>query len=464
MTHEAPSKFFRVLLASLRRPGAFPAIACLSYLVIGTVWIWYSDHVGAALFTSVEHLTIFQTYKGALFVAVSALFLYVSLRVAYGLLDRLPVVERLLRDSQRQYLTSVDLSPDGVVVHSGGRILYANRGFRETLGIGDQVALPGVALVSLVRSDEQGLIESQLASLSAAVGSSPPTELRIHGPSGQEIDVEHASRSVRVGDRIIVQTHFRDLTARNQARRELELANRTLEQRIKERTREVEAVNEALSSFTHSVAHDLRAPVSRVEGFARALDAAAERDDRKKVAHYAGRIRANAELMEQMIDGLLKLSRAERAELDIKLLDTRAVVEHVVQELLSEAARERVQIGELPPVHAHHCTIQQVWTNLLSNAVKYSAGAADPTVRVAAQDLEHEVVFSVSDHGIGFDPADAKNLFGLFQRLPGAGGFPGTGIGLTVVRRIVERHGGRVWATGERGRGATFCFSLPKTQ
>lgn len=452
------------LPGSLRRPGAFPAIACLSYLVIGTVWIWYSDHVGAALFTTVEHVTTFQTYKGALFVALSALFLYVSLQVAYRLLDRLPVMERLLRDSQRQYLTSVDLSPDGVVVHSGGRILHANSGFRETLGIGGQVALHGVPLASLVRSDEQELIESQLASLSAAVGSSPPTELRIHGPSGQEVEVEHASRSVRVGDRIIVQTHFRDLRARNQARRELELANRTLEQRIKARTREVEAANEALSSFTHSVAHDLRAPVSRVEGFARALDAAMARNDCERVAHYSSRIRVNAELMEQMIDGLLKLSRAERTELDIELLDTRAIVDQALRELLPGASADRVRIGELPPVRAHHGTFQQVWANLLSNALKYSAGAGDPTVHVAARDDGHEVVFSVSDNGIGFDPADAKNLFGLFQRLPGASGFPGTGIGLTVVRRIVERHGGRVWATGERSRGATFCFSLPASQ
>lgn len=461
MNPQPPTTPIRAFLARLLRPGAFPAVACLCYLVIGTLWIWYSDHAGAALFTDVEQLTAFQTYKGALFVAVSALFVFVSLQVAYHLLDRLPVVERLLRDSQRQYLSSVDLSPDGVVVHSGGRILYANGRFRETLGIGDHVSLQGVALVSLVHTDEEGLIESQLASLSTAAGSSPPTELRIHGPSGREIEVEHASRSVRVGDRIIVQTHFRDLTARNRARRDLELANRTLEQRVQARTREVEAANEALSAFTHSVAHDLRAPVSRVEGFTRALDAAMAQGDRDKVAHYVGRIRVNAALMEQMIEGLLKLSRAERADLDIRLLDTRAIVEQVVRELLPGTAAARVRIGELPTVAAHHYTFQQVWANLLSNAVKYSAGAADPTVEVAARRDGREVIFSVSDHGIGFAADEATRLFGLFQRLPGASAFPGTGIGLTVVRRIVERHGGRVWATGEPGRGATFFFSLP---
>lgn len=462
MSTEEQKTIFQRAFAASQRPGAFPAIACLSYLVIGTLWIWYSDRAGAALFTSIEHLTLYQTYKGALFVTLSALFLFLALQVAYRMLDRLPIVERLLRDSRRQYLSSVELSPDGVVVHSGGRILHANHGFRETLGIGAEVVLEGVPLVSLVRSDEQDLIESQLARLSRATGASPPTELRIHGPSGREVEVEHASRSVRVGDRIVVQTHFRDLSARNQVRRELELANRDLEQRIRERTRDMETANEALSSFTHSVAHDLRAPAARVEAFARALDAAMAQSDCEKVAHYTSRIRANAQLMEQMISGLLTLSRAERAELDIRLVDTRAVVEHVVQELLPTATPARVQLGELPAVHVHHCTFQQVWTNLLSNALKYSAAAADPTVRVAAEDRGDELVFSVSDCGIGFDPAEARNLFGLFQRLPGASGFPGTGIGLTVVRRIVERHGGRVWATGRPGHGATFSFSLPK--
>lgn len=459
-THE--QTIFARALAVPHRPGAFPAIACLSYLLVGTLWIWYSDHAGAMLFTSIERLTAFQTYKGALFVGISALFLFLSLQLAYRMLDRLPILERLLRDSRRQYLASVELSPDGVVVHCEGRILHANKRFREMLGIGEEAALQGVPLVSLVRSDEQHLIETQLNRLSTVADGSIPVELTIHAPGGRRVEVEHASRAVRVGNGIVVQTHLRDLGVRNQARRELERVNRELEQRVEARTRDVQAANEALGSFSHSVAHDLRAPVSRVDGFARALEAAMAQNDCAKVAHYIGRIRANAQLMEQMIDGLLKLSRAERAELDIKLVDTRALVEHVVHELLAPATPARVQIGELPAVHVHHCTFQQVWTNLLSNALKYSAGAADPTVRVAAEDRGDELVFSVSDGGIGFDPAEAGNLFGLFQRLPGASGFPGTGIGLTVVRRIVERHGGRVWATGRPGRGATFSFSLPK--
>lgn len=459
-THE--QTIFARALAVPHRPGAFPAIACLSYLLVGTLWIWYSDHAGAMLFTSIERLTAFQTYKGALFVGISALFLFLSLQLAYRMLDRLPILERLLRDSRRQYLASVELSPDGVVVHCEGRILHANKRFREMLGIGEEAALQGVPLVSLVRSDEQHLIETQLNRLSTVADGSIPVELTIHAPGGRRVEVEHASRAVRVGNGIVVQTHLRDLGVRNQARRELERVNRELEQRVEARTRDVQAANEALGSFSHSVAHDLRAPVSRVDGFARALEAAMAQNDWAKVAHYIGRIRANAQLMEQMIDGLLKLSRAERAELDIKLVDTRALVEHVVHELLAPATPARVQIGELPAVHVHHCTFQQVWTNLLSNALKYSAGAADPTVRVAAEDRGDELVFSVSDGGIGFDPAEAGNLFGLFQRLPGASGFPGTGIGLTVVRRIVERHGGRVWATGRPGRGATFSFSLPK--
>lgn len=454
----------RAARALLPRPGParFPALACFCYFVIGTLWIWYSDRAGAALFADVGTVTLFQTCKGALFVAASALFLYVSLRVAYGLLERLPLVERLLRDSQRQYRSSVDLSPDGVVVHCDGRILHVNHRFREMLGIGQDVSLEGVPLVSLVRSDEQDLIEPQLAALSRAAGSSPPMELCIHGPHGKQLEVEHASRSVRMGNRIIVQTHLRDLAARTEARRALELANRSLEQGIRARTRELEAANEALNAFTHSVAHDLRAPVSRVEGFARALDAAIAANDGAKAVHYAQRIRANAQLMDQMIEGLLRLSRAERAELDRQPVDTRALVEQVVQELLPNGGPARVEIGELPPVQVHPCTFRQVWTNLVSNALKYSSGAAEPSVRVSATARDDDIVFGVSDNGIGFDPAEAQQLFAPFRRLAGASGFPGTGIGLTVVRRIVERHGGRVWASGAPGQGASFFFSLPR--
>jgi PAS domain S-box-containing protein len=444
-----------------RLARSLPPIGGLGYLVLGTLWIRFSDGAGASLFTTVEELTAFQTYKGALFVAVSACFVYLLLCGTCNLLRRLPQMESRLHDSEELHRSLVELSPDGVVVHGDGRIIRANRAFRRALGLGETQPLEGVLLTSLVDPAQRPALDAQLQRVATEVGSSMPIELRVRSQGGQEIEVEHASGSVRVGDRIIVQSHFRDLSARNQARHELELANQHLEQRISERTRELQAANEALQTFTSSVAHDLRAPVAHVGGFARAVQRAMAAGDLPKATHYAARIVANAELMSDMIEGLLKLARAEQAALRHESLDSVALVEQVIADLDDGSARQRIAIGPLAAVQADRAALRQVWTNLIANALKYSAGAADPLVQITCADGPAETVFRISDRGIGFDPADADRLFGLFQRLPGAGGFPGTGIGLTIVRRIVERHGGRVWATGQPGRGATFSFALP---
>jgi PAS domain S-box-containing protein len=445
-----------------RLARGLPSIGGIGYLVLGTLWIWLSDRAGASIFTTTEQLTTFQNYKGSLFVAVSALGVYLLLRGTCSMLRRLPQMESRLHDSEEQHRSLVELSPDGVVVHEGGRIIRANRAFRRALGVSDVQPLEGVLLTTLVNPAQRPVLDAQLERLATEVGSCTPSELRIRAQDGREIEVEHASGSVLVGNRIIVQSHFRDLSARNQARHQLELANQHLELRIAERTRELQAVNEALQTFTYSVAHDLRSPVAHVDGFARAARVAIEAGDTTKATHYADRIAANAHLMSQMIEGLLKLSRAEQAALQYQMLDSRTLIEQVISELEDRPARHRIVIGPLVPVQADRATLRQVWTNLISNALKYSAGATDPLVQITCAAGPSETVFSISDRGIGFDPGDAHHLFAPFQRLPGAGGIPGTGIGLTIVRRIVERHGGRVWATGQPGQGASFFFSLPQ--
>jgi len=444
-----------------RLARSLPSIGGLGYLVLGMLWIRFSDDAGASLFTNVEELTAFQTSKGALFVAVSAFFVYLLLCGTCKMLRRLPQMESRLHDSEEQHRSLVELSPDGVVVHADGRIIRANRAFRRALGLGETRPLEGVLLTSLVDPAQRPALDAQLQRVATEVGSSTPTELRIRSQGGQEIEVEHVSGSVRVGSRIIVQSHFRDLGARNRGRHELEAANQHLEQRISERTRELQAANEALQTFTSSVAHDLRAPVAHVGGFARAVHQAIAAGDTTKALHYAARIVANAGLMSDMIEGLLKLSRAELAALQREPLDSAALVVQVIADLDDGSARQRIAIGPLAAVHADRAALRQVWTNLIANALKYSTGAADPLVQISCIDGPAETIFSITDRGIGFDPADADRLFGLFQRLPGASSFPGTGIGLTIVRRIVERHGGRVWATGQPGQGATFSFSLP---
>jgi signal transduction histidine kinase len=178
------------------------------------------------------------------------------------------------------------------------------------------------------------------------------------------------------------------------------------------------------------------------------------------VAHYARRVVDNARMMGEMIDGMLLLSRTDRAALDLAPVDTACLVRACVAQL-DEASAKAVEIAELPDCMGDPALLREVWANLISNALKYSARSPSPRVRLSGADIEGECRFCVEDNGIGFDPSEAESLFRTFHRLGNARDFAGTGIGLSVVKRIVVRHGGRVWASGRPHAGAKFCFALP---
>lgn len=438
-----------------------PAVVTGAYLALGSLWIWGSDRAAAAVFSGVEDLSRFQSLKGVTYVLATGAALFLWLLGTRRLVLRLPVVERMLRDVTRQYRGLVELAPDGILVHSEGTVLYANPAFKRALGLPEQATLKHRQLLDFVAPEDRAMIAARIESLAKRLPVPTPVEIRLCTVAGDVVEVELASSPVQSHDRVVIQSHFRDLTARNRARRALVEANQELDRRIAERTTELQAANCALESFTYSVAHDLRGPVEHVAGFAGALRAALEQTDTARVNHYADRIVANSHAMSAMIDGLLNLSRAGRTELTLERIDTAALVRHTLEELGGATSAE-VVIGELPAVVADAATLRQVWTNLLSNALKYSSRAEQPRVTIGAQRGAAEVVFEVTDNGVGFDESEAQQLFKVFSRLGSGREFPGTGVGLTIVQRIVERHGGRVWAEGRPGAGATFRFSLPQ--
>lgn len=302
----------------------------------------------------------------------------------------------------------------------------------------------GIAFVALSALAVYLLLRFTCLVLDRRALGEPPLQAGQHPPCGL---VE------RSPDRIVVHEGGR-------ARRGLELAKPESQPLIDQRTGELEAANKALEAFTYSVAHDLCAPVAHARDFAAALEAAVAKGDASKASHYAKRIAVNCKLMHEMIESLLKLSRAKKAEFDRQMVDCDLLVQEVIDEL-DVPAMSRIDTGPLGEVPGDSATLRQVWTNLISNAVKFSARSAQPCVRITAAANGSQKVFSVADNGVGFDPACAGRLFNVFERLPTAQGFQGTGIGLSVVSSIVERHGGRLWATGEPGRGATFFFALP---
>ena len=219
-------------------------------------------------------------------------------------------------------------------------------------------------------------------------------------------------------------------------------------------------LNRELESFSYSVSHDLRAPLRAIDGFGRILeeDYGPRLDDEGR--RLLGVMRSSSKHMGQLIDDLLDFSRLGRLALDRREVDMTALAREVAQELAQGAAR--VEVAALPPGQADRALLRQVWSNLLGNALKYSGKRADPRVEVGGRADAAESVYWVRDNGVGFDMRYAAKLFGVFQRLHAADEFPGTGVGLAIVQRVVSRHGGRVWAEGAVGEGACFFFSLPR--
>ncbi len=386
-------------------------------------------------------------------------------QVAQGfnhMLERIPLIERGLRESEERHRSLVELAPDGIVVQHNGVVTFANEGFLRMMDIDGSTPLAALSLVDMALPEFRTAIRDRLAQLQAGPGVANPMDLTLQRADGTQVEVEQACCSLYQDDRIVVQTHFRDVTTRNQARRDLEQANQTLEERIAERTAELRAANKALGDFTSTVAHDLRGPAARMSGFATALTDAIAASNMERALHHASRITHNARLMDNIIDGLLQMSRAGSEGLAWRQVDMQQLVAKLLADL--ECPPGLVSVGALPVAPADPATIRQAWSNLISNAVKYSARRPDAHVHIACSAGAQDFVFSIRDNGVGFDPADAAQLFGAFQRLPGAEGYDGTGIGLSIVRRIVEHHGGQIWAQGLPSEGATFYFTLPRTR
>jgi len=235
--------------------------------------------------------------------------------------------------------------------------------------------------------------------------------------------------------------------------KELEAANR-----------ELGAANKDLESFSYSVSHDLRAPLRAIDGYSSMLEkdhAAALDGEGKRLLSV---VRESSLRMGRLIDDLLAFSRLGRQAPVKERFDTGALVRGVLGELriAEEHPAAVVALGGLPPSWGDRALLKQVWTNLISNAVKYSSGRPAPRIEISGSESADETSYRVKDNGAGFDMRRYDKLFGVFQRLHAESEFPGTGVGLAIVQRVVTRHGGRAWAQGRPGEGAEFFFSLPK--
>jgi light-regulated signal transduction histidine kinase (bacteriophytochrome) len=247
--------------------------------------------------------------------------------------------------------------------------------------------------------------------------------------------------------------------------RSLRMARDELEARVRDRTAELEATNKELEAFTYSVSHDLRAPLRHVVGFASLVEGHAKDQLDDEGRRYLRTITKAASRMGQLIDDLLAFSRIGRGAVYTRQVSLNELIRDARQEVMLAVSGRQIdwKINDLPDVEGDPALLRVVVVNLLSNAVKYTSRCSPAVIEVgAAAAASSETVVFIRDNGVGFDMQYSHKLFGVFQRLHSSDEFEGTGIGLANVRRIINRHGGNVWADSQLDHGATFHFSLPQ--
>jgi PAS domain S-box-containing protein len=319
-------------------------------------------------------------------------------------------------------------------------------------------------VLSFIAPEYKGKME-RLFDDCISAGNSFDVELQIVTGRGQLVWVRYTGIAERdeSGEIINIIGGVQDIGRIKISEQIIKNLNNDLEKRVKERTLQLEASNKDLEMFSYSVSHDLRAPLRAINGFVRILQE--EHSSRldaegKKICQI---IMDNAGRMKDLIDDLLDFSRLYQRSVNASQINMGKLVQSVVNEVATPADRSRIEfiIGDLLPVQGDPAMIRQVWSNLVSNAVKFSSGVKFPRITISSCLNNDYTEYIVEDNGVGFDMNHADKIFGVFKRLHNARQFEGTGVGLAIVQRIVEKHGGTVRAKGEPGKGAVFSFCLP---
>jgi PAS domain S-box-containing protein len=374
------------------------------------------------------------------------------------------IAEFALIESERKFRETVlNLDEGFYSVTPDGTLLEYNQAFNRIMGFDLLADLKGKKLPDFWQNPEERKEYLKAFAITGSISNYPINAKR---QDGENITVLASAHMIydNSSTPIRIEGVFLDISERKRAEEEIRKLNETLEQRVVQRTEQLEAVNKELEAFSYSVSHDLRAPLRHISGFTEILSKSLSNKIIEKDQHYLSIINDSAKKMGILIDDLLSFSRTGRAEMKKSTFSMSQPVDEAKSQIKIATTGRKIswKISTLPEVNGDYNLLKLVWVNLMDNAVKYTKPREKAIIHIDCKEAETEYEFCIRDNGVGFDMQYAQKLFGVFQRLHSSEEFEGTGIGLANVRRIILKHGGRVWAEAEVDKGAKFYFTLPK--